>query len=163
MKRARSTNPLTAALLVLIAVACAVTLYHVLWPVRAPTLPPTPPEVEVTQSDAPIPIAGLGVPPFDHYAEIVDRTVFREDRRKPPPEQTEVSEEPDDEPPPLEPPAYDLIGVVTTPDRNLALLRPRSGGDVVRLPVGAELEGWRITNIDNTNLSVENAGRTLNI
>jgi len=93
-----------------------------------------------------------------------ERPLFRATRR--PPLAAPVAT-PAAEPPPaveqtaaLEPPPFDLIGAVVGNDTAIALLRNKSSREVVRMRMGDEAEGWRVTTIGSRTVALERDGRT---
>jgi type II secretory pathway component PulC len=75
---------------------------------------------------------------IEEFAEVVERPIFSPTRRAP----EEAAQ------PAAETPAasldFVLEGVVITPEQRLALFRPESGGDLVRVPEGAQVRGWLV-------------------
>jgi hypothetical protein len=54
---------------------------------------------------------------------------------------------------------YRLTGVVIARDRTTVLVRPATGGKVIRLEQGQELDGWKVTTISPDHIVLAAGGR----
>lgn len=94
--------------------------------------------------------ARAGMPSLDGLSQTRDRPLFRPDRR---PLEVPASADEEAAGPALSAPgeaafAPKLVGIVTGPDLDIALLRPSAGGAIVRLRPDDDLEGWRLDRIE---------------
>lgn len=123
-----------------------------------------PPDQRVG-SDVMSPVSGVAgvavvdpfiLPPVAAYSEIVERPVFSPTRRLPSdydlePEIVDVT--------PTRSGSLDLevVGIITGP-RELALLRPASGGRLLPMMEGDELSGWTLVEIEPFRLVFRREG-----
>lgn len=146
----------------LLFVACVLAAAWLAWRVYQPLV------VEVSAGTAQeavlapekaLDLTVLDAPPFVAQADVVERTLFRIERSPQlddePPQQA-VEEVPE---PPTEPPPYRLLGVIKTKEKQVALLAPIRGGDVLRVPVGVNLEEWTVASIAANSVILTSAGR----
>jgi hypothetical protein len=104
---------------------------------QTPIAVDTPPAVTVPP---PQPFEPLSL---THYAGIVERPVFIDDRR---PEEDELAVPPAPPPEPDQP--LDLIGVLLVPGSAAALLRPTEpNAKILRAAQGEMVEGWRLQSV----------------
>ena len=96
------------------------------------------------------PFKPFEVPPLDQYSEIVERPLFLETRRPPPPEIPDVAVEEEEQP--VEEQVFTLLGVMVTPDSKMALVEVDESGNVARLKVGDEVEGWELDSVSADNV-----------
>ncbi|MGQ9659785.1 MAG: hypothetical protein ACUVT0_06775 [Thermochromatium sp.] len=93
----------------------------------------------------------------DHYVSIIERPLFRPDRRPEPP--------PDAQPGPdvvqesTELSVFDLNAVLITPDIVSAWVRDPAQPKLRRLRIGDELQGWLVTGIQDDRVLFERQGR----
>lgn len=105
------------------------------------------------------PVEPFQVAPLNDYRDIIERPLFLADRRPPEetPEQSTVSETP----------AADedlvLLGVVLTPDANMALLQVDQGGQVARLRVGEKVKGWELQSVQANQVHLNNGEKELDL
>lgn len=105
------------------------------------------------------PVQPFQVAPLTDYRNIIERPLFLADRRPPEetPEETPVSETP----------AGDgdlvLLGVVLTPDANMALLQVDQRGQVARLRVGEKVNGWELQSIQPNQVNLNNGEKELDL
>jgi general secretion pathway protein N len=122
--------------------------------------PPTPaePPGEVT-------LARL--PPLERFTAIVDRPLFSPSRRPPPPVETPVEEvaAPEDEPEPLPPdnaaPEVRFVGTVGQGGAMTALVVRDGQEPVIKLRVGDEVDGWRVSSVSASQLVIEHEAERL--
>jgi type II secretory pathway component PulC len=105
------------------------------------------------------PVQPFQVAPLNNYRTIIERPLFLADRRAPAeaPEETSVSETPvgDED--------FVLLGVVLTPDANMALLQIDRGGRFARLKVGERVNGWELQSVQANQVSLNNGERELDL
>jgi hypothetical protein len=105
------------------------------------------------------PVQPFQVAPLPDYRNIIERPLFLADRR--PPEETS------EETPVSETPVGDedllLLGVVLTPDANMALLQVDQRGQVARLRVGEKVNGWELQSIQPNQVNLNNGERELDL
>ncbi len=94
-----------------------------------------------------------------------ERPLFLPTRRSPTPARVEAPPAP--APPPVDkkavesaPPPFDLIGAVVGEGTALALLRNRASNKIVRLRLGDEAGGWRVSAVGLRSVLLELDGRT---
>ncbi|MEE2525569.1 hypothetical protein V0U79_04265 [Hyphobacterium sp. HN65] len=132
--------------------AVLTVMRNLVWTGDAGVIPPSAPpqNVEIRQE------TGEFLPPFDAFEAIVDRPLFRPDRRPAPVEIAETAITPEILPSQAGEPDFLVIGVVTGPDGGVATLR--SDTETVRAYVGDTIEGWRIDEIDSNGIEVSRGG-----
>ena len=110
-------------------------------------------------------LAQFEPPPLDALQDLLSRPLFEPSRRgpveaqpPPPPEPVvEIVAEPEiEEPDELE---AELRGVVSSSNGAFILLQPWSGGQMVRLAVGEDYDGWRLTSLDELGAIFEKDDR----
>jgi hypothetical protein len=148
--------------LAILALVGVLVLQWMDWP------PPNPASSPIAQVPAPPgepagtaadPLARLNPPePRDAYAAVVERPLFRPERKPPDPEDTEPTQ-PEPEPEiatTLD--GMDLSAVVITGGVNSAWVKPPGSDELIRLRLGDELEGWAVTDILPDRLVLERQG-----
>jgi hypothetical protein len=107
----------------------------------------------------PDPLARLSPPePRDAYAAVIERPLFRPERKPPDPDENEP-EQPEPEPEvatTLD--GMDLSAVVITGGVTSAWVKPPGSGDLIRLRLGDDLEGWSVKEIQPDRLVLERQG-----
>lgn len=99
--------------------------------------------------------SGNFLPPISAFAAILDRPLFRADRRPEPdvvvdmPAQTTVQASGDE-------PEFFVIGTVTGPSGGVATIRTRN--ETRRVYIGDTVEGWRVDVITATSVDVSRNG-----
>lgn len=146
-----------SALVVLLSAVAALEwqLYSRLPEQREPILA----DPEVSPDVPPVPRLDeqLRLETREEYASIIERPLFRPDRRPEPPE--EASDGVDDEERiPLE--ALDLSAVLIAPGRASAWVREPSAAQARRVRIGDTLGGWRIQDIHADHIVLERQGET---
>lgn len=96
----------------------------------------------VTDFDPSVQSELLDVPPLAHYAELLQRPLFRPDRQPYAAVAENGTEVTADSPEPVRAPNVALTGIVITPDETTALFRNTATGEIARVQKGAEVEGW---------------------
>jgi len=117
-----------------------------------PAMPSPPPPITL----APLPPAQAPAPPtppITAYAAIAARPLFLPSRRPPP---SSAAPAPLATTPPLD---FSLVGVVTGPAQNMALVQIPGQAAAVVVHVGAVVQGWTVTRIDRSGIEVQ-AGAT---
>lgn len=96
-------------------------------------------------------------PPPESFRAVVERPLFRPDRRPVP-----VAVVPQETPPVLrvEPPAIDFIGTLRRDGRILALVAGISP-KLQELEPGAEVDGWRVVSVEPRRMVLERNGDLL--
>lgn len=95
--------------------------------------------------------------PRDHYASIVERPLFRPDRRPPPPNDERSDSDISQEDADLS--AFDLDAVLITPDTLSAWVRDPAQPKLRRIRIGDDLLGWSVIAIEPERVLVERQGR----
>ena len=130
--------------------------------------PPNPAARPVTQAPIatggagevdPDPLARLSPPePRDTYAAVIERPLFRPERKPPDPDENEP-EQPEPEPETATTlDGMDLSAVVITGGVTSAWVKPPGSGDLIRLRLGDDLEGWSVKEIQPDRLVLERQG-----
>jgi hypothetical protein len=105
------------------------------------------------------PVQPFQVAPLNNYRNIVERPLFLTERRPPEeaPEETPISESPvgDED--------LVLLGVVLTPDTNMALLQVDQRGQVARLRVGEKVNGWELQSVEANQVNLHNGEKELDL
>ncbi len=140
-------NPSTWGTAGLLAVMCAGLAWglSVLYdsPIR-PRAVDVPATVAADGQIEPIPAEpSFVMRPIEDFGETVERPLFSSTRSPPADAPVEVAA-PEPENTDLD---FILQGVVITTDQRVALIRPQSGGDVIRLQEGGKIRGWDIVAI----------------
>jgi hypothetical protein len=97
----------------------------------------------------------LAVTPLDRLSDTRERPLFAPNRRKPPPEVVAAPVEAPPPPPPA-PPKLSLFGIVQDDHGARAIVKPAAGDDdkTLGLRIGDHVEGWSVTAIDTTKLTL---------
>lgn len=95
--------------------------------------------------------AELAMPPLDSFRATVERPLFVATRS---PARPVEAAGPD-----LILGRYRLTGVMIASERTTVLLRPATGGKVIRLEQGQELDGWKVVTITPDHIVLTTAGR----
>ena len=103
------------------------------------------------------PLAAMAL---DKLTETRDRPLFAPDRRRAmmPVAVTRSAPPP---PPPPEPPKLSLFGTVVDEDGPRALVRADLAGKIIRLRIGDEVGGWRVTEIAQQRVVIALDDRTV--
>ncbi|KXX64953.1 type II secretion system protein N [Marichromatium gracile] len=125
---------------------------------RTPLPAPSPRATVTERADEPL-AARLAPPPRTHYAEVLERPLFRPDRRPPPPPApVQASAEQRQAAIALE--RLTLTTVLITPRQRAAWVRiADDGGDSQRVEVGDRLGDWTVSAIHPEHLLLERQGR----
>jgi hypothetical protein len=95
---------------------------------------------------------------LDSFQNYRERPPFSATRRRPPPPQPESAAAPAAVAP--APPLHvELVGIVGPADRRMALLRTQGASELVHVVVGDRLSGWQVTDIESTQLTLQQAGQ----
>lgn len=92
------------------------------------------------------------LPPLERFAVVTERPLFTAERRPP-------AEDPAPEAGAVTRPPLQLAGIVAVQDTYRVLARPPQG-EPVRLAVGDEYQGWRVTEIGPERLVLTRDGRS---
>jgi general secretion pathway protein N len=130
-----------------------------------------PPPEFTTSTDgailpAPAPVPGLPEPLI--VAELEARPLFTADRRPPKPEPPPIIAAVSPPPPPPPPvpeadTALTLLGIVNGPEGRIAIIRPKTGGQIARLTEGEAVDRWQLRQIspDHVTLVIDGAVQEL--
>jgi hypothetical protein len=135
-------------LLGLSAVLAATLAFEILdGPFFEPAAPTLPARAKTAAAPESQPLADR--PPISAFDEIVQRPLFAQTRRPPAPKaEVKIAE---DKP---EPEAFDLVGVVISPNQRMALLRTATN-EVLRAGEGQTLGGWEVHDIKPTQVVLQ--------
>lgn len=96
--------------------------------------------------------------------ETIARPLFAQSRRPPetektdtPPAESEQTPTPNVKGSQLQ---HTLVGIFTTADNKLALLRPKRRGPIVRVGIGDEIDGWKVIDITPEHVQLEQSGES---
>jgi hypothetical protein len=139
-----------------LVLAVIVVLRQFVW-TEADVLRPIAPDSvqiqDVTYSDE----AGNFLPDFAAFDAILDRPLFRSDRRPAPVQQVEVpAQPPTSQTVDNGPPDFIIVGTVTGPDGGVATIRDQN--ETSRVHVGDTVSGWRIDAITGSDIEVSRNG-----
>jgi type II secretory pathway component PulC len=84
-------------------------------------------------------------PAISIFAEVIKRPLFTPSRRPPSPKPEVAASAP-------KPETLDLVGVIISADRRMALLRPRNKTDVLFAVEGQSIAGWEVRDIKPTQV-----------
>ncbi len=101
------------------------------------------------------PVAAISL---DQLAATRERPLFTPDRRRPTVASVVSHVEPHPSPP--DEPRLSLFGVVLDADGPRAVIRSDSAGKILRVRLGDEVGGWRVTHIDGQQLVMSLDGRS---
>lgn len=113
-----------------------------------PFFVPSAPQ-SVTSSDVPEAaqaVSHLAKPDISKFSEVVERPLFMRSRR-PPEASVDVSDE-------VRTSAFDLVGIIVSQDKRVALLRPSTSKKVMRAVEGQHVEGWEVIEIRATEITL---------
>jgi hypothetical protein len=86
-------------------------------------------------------------PAISAFAEVVERPLFTPSRRPPPPKtDSTIAASPE------KPETFDLIGVIISADRRMALLRTVASSEVMQAVEGQSIGGWEVHAIKPTQV-----------
>ena len=86
-------------------------------------------------------------PAISTFAEVVERPLFTPSRRPPPPKtDSTIAASPE------KPETFDLIGVIISADRRMALLRTVASSEVMQAVEGQSIGGWEVHAIKPTQV-----------
>jgi hypothetical protein len=97
------------------------------------------------------PASPLAAEPLDRLSATRERPLFSPTRRPPPPPPV-VVHAPEPPPPPPPPPSVMLFGVVTDGDEARAIVRTGPATDVMRVRIGDDIAGWKVSQIDGQRI-----------
>jgi general secretion pathway protein N len=131
-------------------VLCALLGYVVYIQANAKLPIPSEPAAAPRPTDGagtPVAEPEFAMPPLEDFTETLARPLFMDTRRPPEPGEEPVAEEA----PPPEPPkataklaGLELSGIVITSKARVALIRKVRAGELLRLSVGEQVDGWTI-------------------
>jgi len=102
------------------------------------------------------PVAGFSL---GHLSATLERPLFAPTRRPPPPPVLAVVRPPDPKPP-SPPPSVALFGIITDAEQASAVLRVGPADKIMRVHIGDEVEGWKVTQIDWRKLVLSQNNRS---
>jgi general secretion pathway protein N len=138
----------TLVLGALCVISAGFIAYRLLYPPQLKPLPLTPVK-QVSQSDgSAAKFKAFELPPLTEYSEIVERPLFS-DSRRPAPDEPEVIAEPEPE---VEEQELTLIGVMVTPNLQMALVEADEQGEVARLKIGETTNGWTLESVESNKV-----------
>ena len=145
-------------LLLLCLLFSGYTLYELLRPYPLRVTGPAPPREgpAVPLGEAP---AGTALPPLDAFAEVVERPLFRQDRRPfvPPPPRTGPAARPETHE------QVRLSAVVMIGDLQLALVYTERDPKLQKLRAGQSYKGWRLVEIHDKSITLERGGQVTRV
>lgn len=121
---------------------------------------------ELPRNTAPVipevqPLGGLNVASLDKYNEIIRRPLFL-DTRRPPEDPPEDPPEPSPEPPSADE-TFTLLGVVLTPEATMALLQDDKSGEIARVQVGEQVNGWHLKAVQANSVSLSKGDQAVDL
>jgi hypothetical protein len=122
--------------------------YRLLHPPQLKPLPITPIKQASQGDGSAAKFKAFELPPLTEYRDIVERPLFSETRR-PAPDEPEVIAEPEPE---TEEQELTLIGVMLTPDLQVALIEVDDQGKVARLKIGERTNGWTLESVESNKV-----------
>jgi len=142
-----------------IALLALCTLFVALaaWPWLAPEAKAPPRVAALPPAGGPVGDADLALPPLESFRATVERPLFSATRAPPPlrPAQDNAGE--------LILGRYRLTGVMIAKEHTTVLLRPATGGKVIRLARGQEIDGWKVSAITPDQIVLTAGGKELRI
>jgi hypothetical protein len=157
---AKANSLYTVMLVVFCAIVAGVVTVEVLYPpqlVKSTHFPqdtaPVTPEIQ--------PLGGFDVASLGKYNEIIERPLFLSTRR-PPEKQPEEPPEPSPEPPSADE-TFTLLGVVLTPEATIALLQDDKSGEIARLQVGEQVNGWHLKAVQANSVSLSKGDQAVDL
>jgi hypothetical protein len=150
----------TVMLMVFCAVVVGVVTVEVLYPPQL-AKPSERPEASASAIPEIQPLEGPDVASLGEYNEIIERPLFLSTRR-PPEEQPEEPPEPAPEPPSADE-TFTLLGVVLTPEATMALLQDDKTGEIARLQVGDQVNGWHLKAVQANSVSLSKGDQAVDL
>lgn len=143
-------------LVALCAILCGVTAYELVRPYRPAYPAPSPSQ----DKDAVAATTGTGdeaVPPMEAFSEIMERPLFREDRRPFVPPPAPPAQEPE-MPPPVEPDITTQIALRATiiiGDKRIALIQVHGNDEQQKIRQGEAFNGWTLADVQSDSISMK--------
>jgi hypothetical protein len=138
----------TLILGILCVISVGFIAYRLLYPPQLKPLPVTPIK-QVSQGDgSAAKFKAFELPPLTEYRDIVERPLFS-DTRRPAPDEPEVIAEPEPE---TEEQKFTLIGVMVTPELQMALVEVEDQDKVARLKIGEKTNGWTLEGVESNKV-----------
>ena len=106
--------------------------------------------------------ASRPAPPLDTYSEVVERPLFREDRRPYIPEPTVEREPPGDTGPDITT-LISLSATVINEDERIALIERKQDRKLQQLRQGEEFNGWTLNQIQADDITMQKGQETRHI
>ena len=97
------------------------------------------------------PISTYRHPPIEHFAAVLDRPLFFQDRKLPPAVVAKPA-------PPPKPLRLELVGVALVGDTRIALLRSLIDKRLLNLPEGDSHEGWKLESVVPDSVTFSRGG-----
>jgi len=132
---------------------CAVFAAAAVWPWLAPDAAVPPGVAPVATAAGPLAEGDLALPPIETFRATVERPLFAATRA---PAQIRPAHEAGGE---LILGRYRLTGVMIAKENTTVLLRPATGGKVIRLGRGQELDGWKVISITADQIVLSSGGK----
>jgi len=125
-------------------------------PAAAVAADATPPPA---QAEAPVAATNpLAMQTLDRLSATRERPLFSPTRRPPPPP-PEIVRGPEPPPPPAPPPNVTLSGIVMDGEEARAVVRTGPANQVVRVRIGDDVGGWKVSQIEGRKLVLSLDGR----
>ena len=117
---------------------------------------------EKTSATGPITTTGRDVPPLSAFSEIVERPLFREDRRPYKPETPAEPEQTSDTGPDITD-QISLSAVVIDENERIVLIKRRQGKKLQQLRQGDKFNGWTVNHIRADDITMQKGQETRQI
>jgi hypothetical protein len=101
----------------------------------------------------------LAAQSLDRMSATRERPIFSPSRRPPAPPPQPIVRLPSLPPPPA-PPSLTLFGIVLEADEARALIRVAPKNDILRLRIGEEIDGWKVSQIERRRLVLSHDDRS---
>lgn len=138
----------TLVLGILCVISAGFIAYRLSYPPQLKPLPITPIKQASQGDSSAAKFKAFELPPLTEYREIVERPLFS-DTRRPAPDAPEVIAESEPE---TEEQKFTLIGVMVTPDLQIALVEADEQGKVARLKIGEKTNGWTLESVESNKV-----------
>lgn len=132
---------------------CVALAALAVWPWVALDAATSPRVAPSAIASAPLAEGDLALPPLETFRATVERPLFTATRAPP---QVRPAQEAGGE---LILGRYRLTGVMIAKENTTVLLRPATGGKVIRLGRGQELDGWKVVSITADQIVLSSGGK----
>lgn len=111
-----------------------------------------------------LPILSPAIASSEPFEATRARPLFSPTRRPPPavPSAETPPPQAESQPPPA-PPALSLSGIISGEGTAIAILRRASESAAIRVPLGSQIDGWRVSAIQQRAVVLEHEGRSVTI